>query len=97
MKQTDPQLKFRVTAELKAKLQAAADGAFRPLNSEIVERLEASLREPATVNAAELEAWKRSIEWRLAKIESRLQNEETPAEPAATSLDVLHGARKLIE
>jgi hypothetical protein len=45
MKQTDPQLKFRVTTELKERLQIAADAARRPLNSEIIDRLERSFSE----------------------------------------------------
>ncbi|MGC1862819.1 MAG: Arc family DNA-binding protein [Methylocystis sp.] len=45
MKQTDPQLKFRITPELKERLQTAADAARRPLNSEIIDRLERSFGE----------------------------------------------------
>lgn len=43
MARTDPQLNFRIPAELKARLEEAARAAGRSLNSELVARLQASL------------------------------------------------------
>lgn len=42
MKQTDPQMKIRLPAALKAEVEAAASLNNRSMNSEIVSRLEAS-------------------------------------------------------
>lgn len=42
---TDAQLKFRVPAELKERIQAAADEQGRSMNAEIVARLESSFAE----------------------------------------------------
>lgn len=41
-KQTDPQMKIRLTPELKARIEAAADENNRSMNAEIIARLEAS-------------------------------------------------------
>ena len=47
MARTDPQLNFRIPAELREKLDAAAASNKRSLTSELIARLESSFEEPA--------------------------------------------------
>lgn len=47
MARTDPQLNFRIPAELREKLDAAAASNKRSLTSELIARLQASFEEPA--------------------------------------------------
>ncbi|MFC0710727.1 Arc family DNA-binding protein [Azorhizophilus paspali] len=51
MKQTDPQFKLRLPAELKARIDQAAADSHRSINAEIVARLAASF-EPARESSA---------------------------------------------
>ena len=43
MARTDPQLKLRLSPELKEKVEKSADSNHRSVNAEIVQRLEVSL------------------------------------------------------
>ena len=49
MARSDPQLNFRIPAELRDKLVAAAKESNRSLTAELIARLEQSLQDPPSV------------------------------------------------
>lgn len=58
-KQTDPQFKLRLTPEIKARIERAANESGRSMNAEILYRLEQSLTsdpKPPSPEAAEIAA-----------------------------------------
>ena len=54
MARTDPQLNFRIPAELKKRLEKAAAENQRTLTAELVNRLEHSLSDAPNVNTIDL-------------------------------------------
>ena len=81
MKETPPDMKVRLSADLREKIGEAARANNRTLNSEIVFRLEASFRQGDEAEPGWLEKAQASprvqIEKRLLKLEldvERLQN-----------------------
>ncbi len=76
-----PPFGLRMQPELRRRVEAVAKANGRSLNSEIVARLERSLREDgggkATESAADFhEKRLRTIEWRISKLEDRLKQAE---------------------
>lgn len=82
MARTDPQLNFRIPADLKARLETAAEKNQRTLTGELVARLEASFKtfvdvgvnqesEPETLTIKEPSRWPWPNET-LARVEEKL-------------------------
>jgi hypothetical protein len=81
MTREDIQLKFRVPASLKARLERAAHTNKRSLNAEITARLEASFASDARSKSAAAKLSRvtmegDSLETRVAEIEARLSKLE---------------------
>ncbi|ASC05168.1 Arc family DNA-binding protein [Acetobacter pasteurianus] len=55
MARTDPQLKLRLSPELKEKVEKSADSNHRSINAEIVQRLDASLSGRPILDVSESE------------------------------------------
>lgn len=86
MARTDPQLNFRIPADLKARLEAAAEKNQRTLTGELVARLEASFKtfvdvgveqesEPETLTIKETSRWPWPAEV-IARFEEKLERIE---------------------
>jgi hypothetical protein len=82
MTRDDPQMKLRLPAELKARVEESANAAGRSLNAEIVYRLEASLsaepRPPGSVTeelVAAVEAISARLDHMLGKAKSKKASE----------------------
>ncbi|WP_120276986.1 Arc family DNA-binding protein [Rhizobium sp. AG855] len=80
MTQNPPDMKIRLSADLRRQVEAAAKQNNRTLNSEIVSRLEASFRSPAApmddtpARHADLSRLSEKVEWleqRLLVLEKR--------------------------
>lgn len=64
---TDPQLKLRIPADLKRKLDAAAEALRRPVGNEIIARLEASFAQDEVAGVPDF-----TIGERLEALETRV-------------------------
>jgi len=81
MKQTDPQYKLRIPADLKKKISEVADANGRSMNAEIVARLECSLASSA-FDDAELPAAEdlaRASEFSLMEVREAVWSEVVKA------------------
>lgn len=68
---TDPQLKLRIPADLKRKLDAAAEALRRPVGNEIIARLEASFAQDEMAGVPDF-----TVSDRLDKLEKRVADLE---------------------
>lgn len=79
MTREDPQLKIRLPAALKAKIETAAQAASRTINAEVVSRLQQSFDAGGLTEALRQDL----LEFVNAAIDERIG--ERPAAPAKTS------------
>jgi len=75
-KQTDPQFKLRLTPEVKANIERAANKSGRSMNAEILWRLERSFMTEEQIAEEEIVEMNRETRQRLARIEEKLEQFE---------------------
>lgn len=70
MAREDPQLKFRVPADLRSRLEASASESHRSLSAEIVARLESTF--PRIVTAEHMPERFEDVEDEIARLQSEI-------------------------
>lgn len=70
-KQTDPQFKLRLTPEVKAKIEHAANESGRSMNAEILWRLERSFMSPQEAQDDDIAREQNNLRERLDRLEKQ--------------------------
>jgi hypothetical protein len=89
MARNDPQMKLRLPAELKAKIDEQAHAAGRSINAEIVQRLEGSFEPPPDLDRLEFvaaQAAQRSLMTFLRAMIANAERREMPPESVVETL-----------